>query len=460
MIICMKNKFNIIIFVLWFVIALSAVLHHEIWRDEAQAWCIVRDLSIGDIYQTAKVEGHPILWYLLLMPLAKFGLPPESMLYLSFTLTAAAVLFLLYKSPFNKFEKITIIFSAGMLYYLPAISRNYALIPLLIFLLAYYYSKKEEHPYIYSFLLILLSHTHVIMLGFCAILFLLFVYEKLKEKKYPLCSVIILFINFLFLFFYFYLTYSDNVVVSHYSRHSREILTLIDDFCYIYFSPVSVNCNALNMIIFYGALCVIARYLFLYNKKIFILFTGSFLYIFFIFAKVWFGGVSYQKAFLLLLIIVFCYSCCKLSRKLYNYAFLSLFIVSCILSVPSVFNEVVYNFSGSVQISNYIKSYIDTGNFGFMGYVYTISPISAYLPDRKFYYCDNTENKFKLVTFSDFRNLKKIDKEDVPPYIKYVITQKDVYLFEELGYKLIFATDDRILGPQREAEIYRIYEKI
>ena len=48
-----------------------SVLRHEMWRDEIQAWSIViGSRSVGDLLHGAlRYEGHPPLWYLVLMPI-------------------------------------------------------------------------------------------------------------------------------------------------------------------------------------------------------------------------------------------------------------------------------------------------------------------------------------------------------------------------------------------------------
>ena len=165
-----SKKFNWILIIVYLLITLTALLFHEIWRDEAQAWCIVRDLGFIDIYNMVRVEGHPMLWYLILMPFAKLGLPIISMQFINWLIVFASVIFFIFKSPFNYLQKILVTFSAGMIYFLPVIARNYTLIPILIFLLAYFYPKRTERPYLYSILIILLSQTHILMLGFSLIL--------------------------------------------------------------------------------------------------------------------------------------------------------------------------------------------------------------------------------------------------------------------------------------------------
>ena len=106
------NKFNLLLLILWLIVVLFTMFHHEIWRDEAQAWCIVRDLNFIEIFRSARTEGHPFLWYLILYPFAKLGFPVEIMQVISLFFVFISISFLLFKSPFNKFEKSIICFSA------------------------------------------------------------------------------------------------------------------------------------------------------------------------------------------------------------------------------------------------------------------------------------------------------------------------------------------------------------
>lgn len=56
-----------------FLVAGAFVMaHHELWRDEVQAWLLARDSSSAiDLLSRQKYEGHPALWQLLLMPLIR-----------------------------------------------------------------------------------------------------------------------------------------------------------------------------------------------------------------------------------------------------------------------------------------------------------------------------------------------------------------------------------------------------
>ena len=89
------KKYSVFLIILWFVIVLFAAFNHEIWRDEAQVWCIVRDLNFFDAFQMARNEGHPFLWYMVVMPFAKLGLPVEAMQIVGLMFVFASVFVLI-----------------------------------------------------------------------------------------------------------------------------------------------------------------------------------------------------------------------------------------------------------------------------------------------------------------------------------------------------------------------------
>ena len=50
-------------------VGLTAFLatHHEMWRDEVRAFSVaIRATSIPALFDALRVEGHPVLWYLVL----------------------------------------------------------------------------------------------------------------------------------------------------------------------------------------------------------------------------------------------------------------------------------------------------------------------------------------------------------------------------------------------------------
>ena len=453
------NFVNVIIILCYLFITLILMLHHELWRDETQAWCIVRDCNLLDIFKLVRIEGHPLLWYLLLLPFAK-GLSVFSMQILSLSLVFAAILFLLFKSSINTYIKILVIFSSGMLYFLPIVARNYSLIPLFLFILADLYPKRKQRPYLYILTLILLSNTHLLMFGFCLALSLLFAFELFKDflinkniKK--LIPVFILSLNFIFIFLMFYNMQHQNHAVIFYAHQAKPFLIAVKNYALIYFQ-YSINIlQNFNAILFYLLFLILFIFLFLKSKKIFFILFSSFVYIFYIFYKVWFQGIVYQKAYLLILIVLFCYWIYedKEKNKLFAYIVAILFFISSVFSVFNIFMEINYNFSATKQVAEYIKNNIkEESCFNVVGYPFTFTSISAYLPDKKFYsYINNY-----YISYYDF-NSERTTKTEKEPDTKYYIVQSDFVLND--GFKEIYKSDDFVLSSNEYKETFRIYVK-
>src|SRR4051794_26464344 len=51
---------------------LARIITHSPWRDEAQAWLIAESKSLPDLLLLPG-EGHPPLWYLLLLPFTRIN---------------------------------------------------------------------------------------------------------------------------------------------------------------------------------------------------------------------------------------------------------------------------------------------------------------------------------------------------------------------------------------------------
>ena len=73
-----------LIFLLYISIGFYLSFNHEPWRDEAQSWLIVRDLSWRGLISQLPYEGTPPLWHFLVKPLADLGLPYFSQNILNF----------------------------------------------------------------------------------------------------------------------------------------------------------------------------------------------------------------------------------------------------------------------------------------------------------------------------------------------------------------------------------------
>ncbi len=117
----------------WICLALFAAIgftnmwHHELWRDEFQAFFIAREsASITDLLGKMRYEGHPPLWGLLLYTLAGFSANPLFM-QLSNFLAACLSAYIILLFPVPRRVKALLIFGYFSIFEFLAIVRNYAL---------------------------------------------------------------------------------------------------------------------------------------------------------------------------------------------------------------------------------------------------------------------------------------------------------------------------------------------
>ena len=151
-------------------LTLIGATHHELWFDEAQAWGIARDAALDTFTDILRHEGHPALWYLVLMPFAKSGMYCEVINIISWVFSVSAAALFVWKAPFGVVFKAAVLFSSGFLFFNSVNSRVYCLIPLLLFLIAIIYPKRDKLAPIYGLLVGLLANTHIMMCGLVGIL--------------------------------------------------------------------------------------------------------------------------------------------------------------------------------------------------------------------------------------------------------------------------------------------------
>ncbi|MCI5578946.1 MAG: hypothetical protein MR364_05525 [Oscillospiraceae bacterium] len=171
------------IYAVYAVITLIGATHHELWFDEAQAWGIARDATLETLPEILKHEGHPALWYLILMPFAQSGAYCEIINIISWFFSVVAAGLFMWKAPFGLVFKTAMLFSSGFLFFNSVNARVYCLIPLLLFLIAIVYPKREKYAPVYGLLVGLLANTHIMMCGLVGILGIFMLIELYKNIK-------------------------------------------------------------------------------------------------------------------------------------------------------------------------------------------------------------------------------------------------------------------------------------
>ena len=165
------------------MISFLLIPYHEVWRDEAQAWLIARDTPLKDLFQILKHEGHPALWFLILMPFAKAGLPVICLNYISWFFTAIAVFAIAFRAPFHLVTKCLVMLSPMFVYWYPVVSRSYAPVGCLLILMAILYPNRHKRTILYGVLLFCLINLHLMTAGIVGGILLIDVWEIFKAYR-------------------------------------------------------------------------------------------------------------------------------------------------------------------------------------------------------------------------------------------------------------------------------------
>jgi len=322
-----KKNYKTIIYIFiiaeWLYLDLYLLNMHYPWFDECHAWVLARDLSIKELFNILVYEGHPFLWFLVIMPFAKAGIGIGAMYFVSFFLVGIALVLFLFKTNFSIAEKLIITNSSLFIYYLPVVSRSYCLFPLFFMLLYLFYEKRHETIW-YPLLIALFIQVHAYILGFCMSLFILYAIEAIKDinKSNKIQniknSVGIFFIIASTLFLSIELYFNPERANNTYSNDSMfEKLFNIKEFSLglinaiyqigrqaVYFDYYPMRYMILYRVITVIGFIVIGILIFILNKKMFFVYFISYGYIAF-FSALFYEINSNQKAVSLSFILIF-----------------------------------------------------------------------------------------------------------------------------------------------------------
>lgn len=136
------------------------LFQHGLWLDETHAWCLVRDSAgFSDLRWNMRNEGHPWLWHLMLLPLAKSGAPVWTMQVLHGLVAAATSALILFRAPFPIAIRILLVFGYFLVFEYAALARNYAIGVLLLLLFAHF--TRTGRKGLAFVALLVLAHVHL-----------------------------------------------------------------------------------------------------------------------------------------------------------------------------------------------------------------------------------------------------------------------------------------------------------
>ena len=174
-------------------IALGVLIaaHHEPWRDEADPWLVARDADPVTFVRRASLSGTPALWHLILVPLARGGAPYDAQKALHLAIAAATAALILFRAPFPRVTRVAAVFSYFLAYEYAIVVRSYALVVLLLLLIAMAYRTRRERPYRYAIPIALLANTTTHGTVLAALLGLFFLYDT-RLTRWKAAAVMVL----------------------------------------------------------------------------------------------------------------------------------------------------------------------------------------------------------------------------------------------------------------------------
>ncbi len=187
----MVNKLQLIFRYLLFFLAISVYIFWSInlitaripFFDEVNAWNISANCNFFELLHVCKIEGHFLLWYLLIKPFSEHVICfPYAMYIINWLFAFAAVLVLWLKAPFHPLLKLFITFSLPVQMF-TIYARCYSIGMLILFILCSLYHSRKQHPIIYSFLIVLLANTSVIGNVTDFVFGIIYLFELIYDNK-------------------------------------------------------------------------------------------------------------------------------------------------------------------------------------------------------------------------------------------------------------------------------------
>lgn len=154
-------SFTAVIWLLFMIVAAITISHHELWRDEIQAWSIARNSNtLTDLYHHTRYEGHPLLWFVLLWIAGKCSSVPETIQYIQLVIASMMAFTWLRWSPFTRLQRVLFVFGYFPFYEYGVFSRNYG-IGILLLLLFCTAATRWKKPVVAAVLLALAMQTNL-----------------------------------------------------------------------------------------------------------------------------------------------------------------------------------------------------------------------------------------------------------------------------------------------------------
>lgn len=196
------------------------------WEDESHFWTMIQHCSVPELIALMKVEGHFMLWYLVVMPFAKLGFPyPYTMQVINWLFCTGALYVVWKKAPFNYYIKALIIICPVFVNLYSVAARCYSIGALFLFLACALYQERLKKPYLFFLMLLLAVNTSFQGVVAATALGAVFVYDLFRNKSYKELMVVfaIALLNGILFYFQFF-----NFQVPDFETDARRFNALVD----------------------------------------------------------------------------------------------------------------------------------------------------------------------------------------------------------------------------------------
>ena len=438
-----KNIVNYLIFLLFAIFTFYLITIHEPWRDEAQNFLMAKNMSIMELIKNASIEGHPIVWHLYIKAFISLGLNYTNIHIITYILSLISAGIIIWKFDESTIVKILILCTFPFIYLGPVFLRSYTLIIPLFLLITLLYKNRHKYPIIYSIPLLLISNTHILYTGFVGVLFLIELYEYIKNKDNKKSRLIIIIISLIsFILFLIQMTGSNT---SYFELTINHIIVSIMAFGY-----------SDNFII--SGLLYVCFILYTYelykvkDYKIFIIYILSILGLMFLLAT---ASLSTYMTLLYLLFIIFSYWNIKERNNRLRTFFILIMLIQIIFSFSNIKTDIKYLFSDSKNVGEYIIENIPKGSNIYCTDTSAVVSIIPYT-NNEYHFIDRYTNKeYTYVNWKDYYKYDREKEINNNTNYNYYIALKKNNISKLTNYEVLYESDNTI----EEDESYIILKR-
>lgn len=377
----------------WLALTITVATHHEPWRDEADPWLYVRDAGLGTILARTAYAGFPALWFLLLAPLAKGGLPYWSQQVLHLAIAAAAASLLLWRAPFSRLHRVLLAFSLYLAFEYAIVVRSYALSVLLLFAVAALHRARLERPLVYAMLVVLLFNTNAHSFFIAGVLAGIQGLDIVRGRRFEVRSVasLVLMAGGAVLAWAQLRTPHDVIYHGVLRRYDPEAFALAVGNAFFPMAPVALS-FPLGILLLLAVTLAIRR-----TPEAILFLWASIAALTFIFVFVWIGGYRHYGYVLVVTVVAVWIAAQRgepeagdpggaATRRAAAIALGVSLLVSVYAGLWWSWNDVRFGFSGSREMADFIKAN-DLERYEIAAHNGNqTAAILPYLPGKKFWY--------------------------------------------------------------------------